>query len=46
MKVRELRLATDCPGFIDAFGSQKLQIGGPTHLDHVTVLHRHLGLAG
>ena len=46
MKVCELRLATDCPGFMNAFGGQKLQIGGPMHLDHVTVLHRYLGLAG
>ena len=46
MKVAELRLATDCPGFISAFGRQKLHIGGPVHLDHVTVLHRFLGLSG
>ncbi|GAX83124.1 hypothetical protein CEUSTIGMA_g10550.t1 [Chlamydomonas eustigma] len=46
MKVCELRLATDCPGFTDSFGSQKLLIGGPSHLDHVTVLHRYLGLSG
>lgn len=33
-------------GFIETFSSQRLQIGGHVHLDHVTVLHRFMGLAG
>ena len=46
MRVSDLQLASECPGFIEAFGGQRLQIGGPAHLDHATVLHRFVGLSG
>ncbi|KAG1664380.1 hypothetical protein FOA52_004713 [Chlamydomonas sp. UWO 241] len=46
MRVAELTLAASCPGFTDAFGMQRLQIGGPVHMDHITVLHRYMGLPG
>ncbi len=32
-------------GFKEAFGSQRLLLGGPVHLDHVTLLHRYMGIA-
>lgn len=46
MRVSDLQLASECPGFIESFGGQRLQIGGPAHLDHATVLHRFVGLSG
>jgi putative AlgH/UPF0301 family transcriptional regulator len=46
MRVSDLQLASECPGFIESFGGQRLQIGGPAHLDHATVLHRFVGLQG
>lgn len=46
MRVSELQLASAPPQFMETFGQQRLQIGGPMHMDHATVLHRFMGLAG
>ncbi len=33
-----------CAGFKEAFASERLFLGGPVHLDHVTLLHRFVGV--
>ncbi|MEW5301651.1 MAG: hypothetical protein WDW36_004498 [Sanguina aurantia] len=46
LHVNELQVggAASAP-FKDTFASQRLHLGGPVHLDHVTLLHRFLGIA-
>ncbi|KAG2486022.1 hypothetical protein HYH03_015335 [Edaphochlamys debaryana] len=43
--VDELQVLGAATGFKQAFGSQRLHLGGPVHLDHVTLLHRFVGIA-
>lgn len=33
-------------GIVDVFGSQQLQLGGPVHMETLTLLHAFSGLAG
>ncbi|EFJ45844.1 hypothetical protein VOLCADRAFT_93661 [Volvox carteri f. nagariensis] len=42
----ELKLLESVPGFQEAFGSQRMQLGGPLYLDRVALLHRLVGLRG
>ncbi|PNW80101.1 hypothetical protein CHLRE_08g377950v5 [Chlamydomonas reinhardtii] len=44
LRVEELQVLGAASGFKDAFGSQRLHLGGPVHLDHVTLLHRFAGV--
>lgn len=45
LTVDELQVLGAASGFKEAFGSQRLLLGGPVHLDHVTLLHRYMGIA-
>jgi hypothetical protein len=33
-------------GILDTFGSQRLQLGGPVHMETLTLLHAFAGLSG
>ncbi|GFR51684.1 hypothetical protein Agub_g14127 [Astrephomene gubernaculifera] len=45
LRVRDLQVLGPAEGgFMEAFGSSRLQLGGPVHIDHVTLLHRFRGL--
>jgi hypothetical protein len=35
-----------CAGILDTFGSQRLQLGGPVHMETLTLLHAFAGLSG
>ncbi|KXZ43902.1 hypothetical protein GPECTOR_78g90 [Gonium pectorale] len=42
LKVDELQVLGAASGFKEAFGCQRLHLGGPVHVDHVTLLHRFM----
>ncbi|GLI68218.1 hypothetical protein VaNZ11_012563 [Volvox africanus] len=42
----DLPLVDPVPGFQEAFGNQRMQIGGEVHQDRVTLLHRFVGIRG
>lgn len=39
-------LRTPRAGILDVFGAQRLQLGGPVHMETLTLLHGFSGLAG
>ncbi|PNH06873.1 hypothetical protein TSOC_006720, partial [Tetrabaena socialis] len=45
LTVNELQVLGAAAGFKEAFGSQRLHLGGPVHIDHVTLLHRFMGIS-
>eukprot|EP00878_Enallax_costatus_P023662 GHUV01025185.1.p1 GENE.GHUV01025185.1~~GHUV01025185.1.p1 ORF type:complete len:222 (+),score=68.21 GHUV01025185.1:865-1530(+) len=46
MKLSEVQLSDTAKGIVDVFGSQRLQLGGPVHMETLTLLHAFSGLAG
>ncbi|GLC40891.1 hypothetical protein PLESTB_000011900 [Pleodorina starrii] len=44
--VKDLQVLGAASGFKEAFGNQRLDLGGPVHIDHVTLLHRFVGIRG
>ncbi|GFH17996.1 uncharacterized protein HaLaN_14728 [Haematococcus lacustris] len=46
LRVRDLTVTAAVQGFMSVFSEHTLQLGGPVHLDHVTLLHRYRGLQG
>ncbi|KAJ9511983.1 hypothetical protein QJQ45_004433 [Haematococcus lacustris] len=46
LRVRDLTVTAAVQGFMSVFSEHTLQLGGPVHLDHVTLLHRFRGLQG
>ncbi|GIL79513.1 hypothetical protein Vretifemale_8832 [Volvox reticuliferus] len=42
----DLPLVDPVPGFQEAFGNQRMQVGGEVHQDRVTLLHRFVGVRG
>lgn len=46
LRAQEVQLGGTSKGILDAFGTQRLQLGGPVHMDTLTVLHAYAGLSG
>lgn len=46
LRLSEVQLSATAQGILDTFGSQRLQLGGPVHMETLTLLHAFAGLSG
>ncbi|KAF6259946.1 hypothetical protein COO60DRAFT_947191 [Scenedesmus sp. NREL 46B-D3] len=46
LRLCEVQLSATAQGILDTFGSQRLQLGGPVHMETLTLLHAFAGLGG
>lgn len=46
LRLSEVQLSATAQGILDTFGSQRLQLGGPVHMETLTLLHAFGGVSG